>query len=311
MQKKQLYFQMVEKKIAGYMFAFLSAISISLVYITSKIIQATMATNIFLFWWFGLASIWSVVLLVVKRKDIICYIGKLKEFKFFFIYFVMSEAFAAFTFFYVIKQINPAVVSFIGSITPLVVAVIAYFYIDEKLSPSEISGGFISVCGVVLITYVSPDIGIKYTLLVLLTVLIYSFNNVLIKKKTEDVPPLLITLVRIFFLFLTYLVYNLFVGGLRLPEQNEFVYLIAGSLLGPIFGMFFLFTALKYIKSTQVSFIKNSQPFLVVIFSYIFLGTGVTISQLGAGSLIIIGISFMISDRRLRFRTILNRFIKN
>ena len=299
------------KKIAGYTFAMLSAISVSLVYITSKMIQATMATNIFLFWWFGLASIWGSVVLIVKRKDILCYIGKLKKFKYFFIYFVISEAFAAFIFFYVIKQINPAVVSFLGSITPLVVAVIAYFYIDEKLSPTEIFGGFISVSGVVLITYVSPDIGIKYTLMVLLIVLVYSFNNVLIKKKTEDVPPILITLVRIFFLFITYLIYNLSIGGLRLPESNEFVYLIAGSLLGPIFGMFFLFTALKHIKSTQVSFIKNSQPFLVVVFSYIFLGTGVTISQLGAGSLIIIGISLMISDRRLGIRTLLNRFVKN
>ncbi|MCK5220788.1 MAG: DMT family transporter [Candidatus Aminicenantes bacterium] len=299
------------KKIAGYMFASLSAISVSLVYITSKIIQTTMATNIFLFWWFGLASIWGGVILIVKREDIVCYIGKLNKFKLFFIYFVISEAFAAFIFFYVIKQINPAVVSFLGSITPLVVAVIAYFYIDEKLSPTEILGGFISVSGVVLITYVSPDIGIKYTLLVLLIVLIYSFNNVLIKKKTEDVPPILITLVRIFFLFITYIIYNLSIGGLRLPESNELIYLIAGSLLGPIFGMFFLFTALKHIKSTQVSFIKNSQPFLVVVFSYIFLGTGVTISQLGAGSLIIIGISLMISDRRLGIRTLLNRFIKN
>ena len=299
------------KKIAGYMFASLSAISVSLVYITSKIIQTTMATNIFLFWWFGLASIWGGVILIVKREDIVCYIGKLNKFKLFFIYFVISEAFAAFIFFYVIKQINPAVVSFLGSITPLVVAVIAYFYIDEKLSPTEIFGGFISVSGVVLITYVSPDIGIKYTLLVLLIVLIYSFNNVLIKKKTEDVPPILITLVRIFFLFITYIIYNLSIGGLRLPESNELIYLIAGSLLGPIFGMFFLFTALKHIKSTQVSFIKNSQPFLVVVFSYIFLGTGVTILQLGAGSLIIIGISLMISDRRLGIRTLLNRFIKN
>ena len=303
---------MVEnKKITGYILAFLSAVSVSLVYITSKIIQATMATNIFLFWWFCLASIWGVIVLLVKRKDIACYIGKLKKFKYFFIYFVLSEAFAAFIFFYVIKQINPAIVSFVGSVTPLFVAIIAYFYIDEKLSSYEILGGFISVCGVALITYVSPEIGIKYTLLVLLIVLVYSFNNVLIKKKTEDVPPILITLVRIFFLFITYLLYNLSLGGLRLPDPNEFIYLIAGSLLGPIFGMFFLFTALKHIKSTQVSFVKNSQPFLVVLFSYIFLGTGITILQLGAGSLIIIGISLMISDRRLGIRTLLNRFIKN
>lgn len=301
----------VNRSISGYIFAFLSALSVSLVYITSKIIQRTMITSVFLFWWFGLASIWALLVLIVKRKDIGCYIGKLKKFRYFFVYFAFSEAFAAFVFFFVIKQINPAIVSFVGSVTPLFVAVIAYFYIDEKLSLKEIFGGIISVSGVVLITYVSPDIGIKYTLMVLTIVLVYSFNNVLIKKKTEDIPPILITMVRIFFLFAAYLIYNCIIGGLRLPDPGEFIFLVAGSLLGPIFGMFFLFSALKSIKSTQVSLIKNSQPFLVVLFSYIFLGTGLTPSQLGAGSLIIIGISLMISDRRLGIRTLLNRFIKN
>ncbi|MEN8222852.1 MAG: DMT family transporter [Acidobacteriota bacterium] len=300
-----------DARLSGYIFAILSALSVSLVYITSKIIQRTMTIQVFLFWWFGLASLWAIVVLLVKRKDIACYVGKLKSFRYFFVYFVISEATAAFLFFYVIGKINPAVVSFVGSITPLFVAVIAYFYISEKLALREIFGGIVSVSGVILITYVSPDIGIKYTLLVLSIVLVYSFNNVLIKKKTEDVPPLLITLVRIFFLFTTYTAYNLVLGGLRLPSPDEFVYLVAGSLLGPIFGMFFLFTALKSVKSTQVSLIKNSQPFLVVIFSYIFLGTGITFSQLGAGSLIMIGISLMISDRRLNLRTLLNRFVKN
>jgi len=300
-----------DNRVSGYIFAFLSALSVSLVYITSKIIQRTMTTPVFLFWWFGFASLWAVIVLVIKRSDIACFISKLRQFKYFFVYFVFSEATAAFVFFYVIGKINPAVVSFVGSITPLFVAVIAYFYIDEKLSAREMFGGFISVSGVVFITYVSPDIGLIYTLLVLFVVSVYSFNNVLIKKKTEDVPPILITLVRIFFLFTTYAVFNLFRGGLRLPNMNELIFLAAGSLLGPISGMFFLFTALKIVKSTQVSLIKNSQPFLVVIFSYVFFGTGVTPLQLGAGTLIIIGISLMISDRRLRIRTLLNRFIKN
>ncbi len=302
---------MKNEKVLGFVFAFSSALSVSLVYITSKIIQRTMDTNLFLFWWFCFASIWGVVLLLVKRKEVVCYLNKLKSFKFFFIYFLISEAFAAFVFFYVIKLVNPAIVSFVGSVTPLFVAIIAYFYIDEKLSFREIFGGLVSVSGVVLITYVSPDIGIKYTLMILLIVLIYSFNNVLIKKKVEDISPLLITITRIFFLLFIYFLFNHFFGEFRLPHSGELLYLIAGSLLGPIFGMFFLFSSLKHIKSTHVSLIKNSQPFLVVIFSYIFLGTGVTISQLGSGSLIIIGISLMISDRRLSIRTLLNSFIKN
>ncbi len=299
------------KQLLGSMLAFLSAVSVSLVFITAKVVQRTMETRVFLFWWFCLAALWAVVILVIKRDDILCYVGKLKSFRWFFLYFVFSEACAAFLFFYVIKQVNPAIVSFIGSLTPLSVAIIAFFYIGEKLCPREILGGLISISGVILITYVSPEISVGYTLLVILMVLIFSFNNVLVKKKTADVPPILITLVRIFSLLATYLVYNLARGGLRFPTSGELGPLVLGSFLGPILGMTLLFTALKYIKSTQVSLIKNSQPFLVVVFSYLFLGTVVTLNQLWAGSLIILGISLMVSDRRLSLRTILNRFVKN
>ena len=257
------------KQILGSMLAFLSAVAVSLVFITSKVVQRTMETRIFLFWWFCFAALWAVVILVIKRDDILCYVGKLKTFKWFFLYFTFSEAWAAFLFFYVIKQVNPAIVSFIGSLTPLFVAIIAFFYIRERLSTREIFGGLISISGVILITYVSPEINVTYTLLVLMMVTIVSFNNVLVKKKTADVPPILITLVRIFSLLATYLVYNLVRGGLRFPTSGELGPLVLGSFLGPILGMTFLFTALKYIKSTQVSLIKNSQPFLVVIFSKI------------------------------------------
>ncbi|MBN1196640.1 MAG: DMT family transporter [Candidatus Aminicenantes bacterium] len=300
-----------EKRSLGYLLAFLSAVAVSLVFITSKVAQQTMETPLFMFWWFAFASLWGGIILVLKRRDLLCYLGKMRRFKAFFLYFVFSEAWASFLFFYLIKQVNPAIVSFIGSLTPLFVAIIAFFYIREQLSSREILGGFVSILGVVLITYVSPDITVGHTLLVLLMVLIFAFNNVLIKKKTEDVPPILITLVRIFALFATYLALNLARGGLRLPSTMEGAYLVVGSFLGPILGMTFLFTALKYIKSTQASLIKNSQPFLVVLFSYLFLGTGVTSHQLWSGSLIILGISLMISDRRLNLRAFLNRFVKN
>ena len=301
----------LNKRLLGSLLAFLSAVAVSLVFITSKVAQRTMETRLFLFWWFACAALWAIIILIVNRKDFLCYIGKIKTFKWFFLYFVFSESCAAFLFFFTIKQVNPAVVSFIGSLTPLFVAVIAFFYIKERLCPREILGGLISIAGVILITYVSPEITVFYTLLVLLMVTIFSFNNVLVKKKTADVPPILITLVRIFFLMITYLGYNLIAGGLRAPTSGEFWPLLAGSFLGPILGMTLLFTALKYVKSTQVSLIKNSQPFLVVLFSYLFLGTGVTLNQLWAGTLIILGISLMISRKRLDLRAMLNRFVKN
>lgn len=298
-------------KILGSVLSLFSAISISLVYIVSRSVQNSMKTDLFILWWFFFAGVWASFILVYKRKDFLCYIETVKKHKLFFIYFTLSETYGAFIFFYLIKIINPSVVSFLGSVTPLFVAIIAFFYIGEKMSARELLGGLISMAGVFLITYVSPDVKIIYVLMILSTVLIYSFNTVLVKKKTKDIPPILITLIRIFFLFLAYLFYNIVKGGIRLPDLREFILIAGGSLLGPILGMFALFSAFKYIKSTEVSLIKNSQPFFVILLSTVFLDIGIKIEQLVAGILIVIGISFIISEKRLGIRTILNRFIKN
>ena len=299
------------EKIKGAILALLSAISISLVYIVSKTVQKTMPTSLFLLWWFFFAGVWASFILYYKRKDFLCYVKTIKKHKFFFIYFTISETYGAFIFFYLIKIINPAVVSFLGSVTPLFVAIIAFFYIGEKLSLREMLGGALSMAGVFFITYASPDVSIFYVFLIMSTVMVYSFNNVLVKKKTKDIPPILITLIRIFFLFIAYLIYNFIRGGIRLPDLREFILLSGGSLLGPILGMLALFTAFKYIKSTEVSLIKNSQPFFVVVFSYIFLGIVISVEQLVAGILITLGISFIVSEKRMGIRAILNRFVKN
>ena len=302
--------RIISNKLKGVIFTILSAISLSFVYILSKKIQYSMKTNLFLFWWFCFASIWTLIILYTKKKELGHYFSKIRTHYLFFIYYVISESVATFLFFYLVKQINPSVVSFLGSISPLFVAIIAFFMIRERLSKREIFGGIISIIGVSIITYASPEMSIKYTILTFLMIFMYSFNNVVVKKKVKDIPVILVTILRIQFLFLTYSIYVLSISGLRFPKSNELILLITGSLFGPILGMTFLFVALKYIKSTHVSLIKNTQPFMVAILSSFFLKTHLTSTQFIAGTIIIFGISIVVSDMNFGIMAFLSRYTK-
>ncbi len=302
--------RIISNKLKGVIFAILSAISLSFVYILSKKIQYSMKTNLFLFWWFCFASLWTLIILYVKKKELAHYFSKIKTHYLFFIYYVISESIATFLFFYLVKQINPSVVSFIGSISPLFVAIIAFFMIRERLSKKEMFGGIISIVGVSIITYASPEMSLKYTMLTFLMIFIYSFNNVLVKKKVKNIPVILVTILRIQFLFLSYSIYVFSISGLRFPESNELILLIAGSLFGPILAMTFLFSALKHIKSTHVSLIKNTQPFMVAILSSFFLKSHLTSIQFIAGTIIIFGISIVVSDMNFSIMAFLSRYTK-
>jgi len=302
--------RIMSNKLKGVMFTIFSAISLSVVYILSKKIQYSMKTNLFLFWWFCFASLWSFIILYLKRKELAHYLLKIKTHYLFFIYYVLSESIATFLFFYLVKQINPSVVSFLGSISPLFVAIVAFFMIKERLSKKEIFGGIISIIGVSIITYASPEMSLKYIILTFLMIFMYSFNNVVVKKKVKDIPAILVTILRIQFLFLSYSLYMFSISGLRFPKSNELVLLVAGSLFGPILGMTFLFLALKHIKSTHVSLIKNTQPFMVAILSSFFLKTHLTSIQFIAGTIIIFGISIVVSDMNFNVMAFLSRYTK-
>lgn len=283
----------------GIIFSLSSAVFVSLVFVFSRLIRSTMDTPLFLFWWFGFASIYVLLILINKRKDIRSYFTNIKNHKLFLTYIAASETLCASTFFYLIKFINPAILAFFTSLAPFFVVVIAFFYIKESLNKFELLGGIISITGVIMITYVSPEVGLGYFILAMVMVSIFAFNNVLIRKKVQDVPPLLITMLRIFSLFLVFVIFLSFQGGLRFPTVKEGLLLMTGALSGPLLSIFFLFSALKYMKAANVSLIKNSQPFLVIIFSALFLGSTISFEEFLGGLIAVSGITILLSEKKL------------
>lgn len=288
---------MENNHLKGMFHAAVSALSVSLVFIFSKQVQRDMGTEDFVFWWFAFGSLWAGVLLWVRREHFKGVFSVLRRHPYFVSYFIISEVFGAFLFFYLVKKINPAVFAFIGTVVPFFVAVIAFLYIQERLRVREVVGGLISMVGVVIITYVSPDVPLKYLGIAVFILLMFSFSNVLVRKTAQDMRPEVMTVMRIFSLFVVFGIFGILRGGVRAPVGMEVVYLVAGSLAGPILGITFLFSALKYTKAGVVALIKNSQPFLVALMAAVFLGETMSTAQWLGGTVIVFGISLLIKSR--------------
>ncbi len=296
-------------ELKGIVFVFLSALSISSVYIIGRLAQSTLKTSNFLFFWFFLASIW--VTLFMWKTGLFNDYKRIfiKNIKFFAIFSII-EAVATFLFFYLIKVVNPSVVSFIGNINPLFVILWGFILIGERLNVYEIIGGAISLSGALLISYKTPELSLKYFLLIILMVLLYSFNSVFVKKNIKNISSFLLTGVRVYFLTTIYFIFALFEKGFRLPLDSEWLYIVGGSLLGPFMGMFFLFESFKFIKVSKASLIKTVQPLLVVLGTFLILKIKISFSQFVGGILIIIGIIILIISSKLAYRPIGERAVK-
>ena len=283
--------------IKGVLFACSSALGVTLVYLCSRLLTATMTTELLLFWWFALASVWSAIALLSERQKVVGFTRVIRShFRFFCLYMLLESA-ATLSFFFVIRFVNPAIVSFFDILAPLFVTVIAFFYLKEKLKKIEIFGGILSICGVAVLTYVSPEVKPKFLMLIVMQVLFYSTSSSLAKKKNRAIPPLVITCFRVFCLSAICVLQILWKGGVRWPSARELFFLATGSAAGPVLGAFCFFSAMKYIKVTKIFLIKNAQPFLVALASTLLLKIPLSMRQLAGGMIIVVGISFVVAGK--------------
>ena len=283
--------------IKGVLFACSSALGVTLVYLCSRLLTATMTTELLLFWWFALASAWAAIALLVERETAAGFARVIRShFRFFGLYMLLESA-ATLSFFFVIRFVNPSIVSFFDILSPLFVTVIAFFYLKEKLKKVEIFGAIVSICGVAVLTYVSPEVKPVFLMLIVMQVLFYSTSSILAKKKIRAIPPMAITCFRVFCLSALCVLRILWKGGVRWPSPGEFFFLVVGSAAGPVLGAFCLFSAMRHIQVTKIFLIKNAQPFLVVLMSTLLLKIPLSMRQLAGGTIIFVGIFFVVAGK--------------
>jgi drug/metabolite transporter (DMT)-like permease len=283
-------------KIKGVALGFLSAFLLTGVFLFSSVAQRTLAGPPFLFWWFIL----PLPALLLLRPPAGTWRNLLRRHWRFFLAYNLIEGAGNILFFYLLRVIQPSIVSFFFSLTPLLGTICAYFYLGERLSRLERLGGALSVAGVVVITWASPEVGIHLALLAVLMTLLYAFSNVLVKRWIRDVPPTAVISVRIVFQAAFFTAILLFSGGFRWPTTREMIFLTLGACSGPAFGMYVVFVAMQYLKATQLFLIRNLQPFFVTMAAALFLHQALTPRQLSGGAVIIAGVFLLLAAKWLQ-----------
>ncbi len=285
----------------GYLWTFLSIIAVSNVYIFSKAVMNQTTFPQFGFWWFFTGGIFIVIYgLVTRSFHIYKTFGK-KEYSILLINGIL-ELTGTFFFFKAIHSVeNPSVVSFLNNLSPVFVVILGILFLKEKINLREFIGIVIALSGTFLISYKGgtnlSDMFIDGAEFAIISMFIFAFNTILLKKYVRRLSPVVLTINRVIFLTTFFFIYLLLSGdGFVIPRKAYYNVLI-GSFLGPFLTVIASLHALKYIEVSKKSVLGTTKGFFVLIGSYLFFGNFPTEIQIIGGVLTIIGAILIITGR--------------
>ncbi len=285
----------------GYLWTFVSVLAVSNVYIFSKAVMNQTSFEQFGFWWFFTGGLFIVIYGLVTRSFYIYKTFRAKEYLILLLNGVL-ELSGTYFFFKAIQSVeNPTIVSFLNNMSPVFVVVLGVLLLKETINFKEFTGIVLALAGTFLISYRGgtniSDMFIRGSEYALLSMFIFAFNTLLLKKFVRRLSPLVLTINRVIFLT-TFFLISLWVTGQTFQIPRKAYYnVIIGSFLGPFLTVIASLHALKYIEVSKKSVLGTTKGIFVLLGSYLFFGNFPTEMQIVGGILTIFGAVLIITGR--------------
>jgi drug/metabolite transporter (DMT)-like permease len=189
---------------------------------------------------------------------------------------------------------NPALVSFLANAGPVFITILGISFLKEKFNYIEIIGVVLTISGAVYISY-NPGFEItenfnKALVLILVSNLLYALSIILSKKNIKFLPPSILSINRVIFIFLAAIIAFILTNQSFIINKSALLNIAIGSLFGPFLGTLASYNALKYIEASKASVVGSLKSLLVLITSYLYFGKLPFIYQIYGGILTIIGV---------------------
>ncbi|HET7580725.1 MAG TPA: DMT family transporter [Bacillales bacterium] len=132
--------------------------------------------------------------------------------------------------------------------------------------------------------------------LLFFVMIVWGLNVIAIKIVVEHFPPLLITSLRIGLAGIVVLMILIFQKNFRAMSKKEWLYTIAGGLLGMVSNQSLLAAGLSNTSASNAALILALVPLTTAVLAMIFLGERLTFFRLIGIVLALIGIAFVILE---------------
>ena len=289
----------------GYVFALGASVALASSFVFSKSVLNHLTMIQFGLFWFALGVIWNGCWFIFQR-DYRSLSDQFSKKSGVALIIATLEGMATGLFYFAIQAMeNPAVVSFIGNIGPVFVVIMGIFLLKERFKSWQITGIFITLGGVFLISYKQGgmegflDPGSTF---VILASFLFSVATIVGRRYHALLVPGYMSLVRSLLLAATFLIIFLVLDQ-ELPAGNKIWRdLTIGSILETLITIIFAYQALKLIEATKTSLIISSKGVWTLVLAWIFLGVFPSNLQLTGGILTLIGVWLITRDKPINQR---------
>ncbi len=294
----------MKPELKGYGYAFAASLVLAASFIFSK--AALTETDIYLFGftWFGTGALLNLVWLGFRnrkhlfrpfnRQVVMLALG-----------IAILEGVATVLFYIAIQKMeNPAVVSFIGNLGPVLVTLMGILILGEKYNRWQMAGIIMALVGVFTISFNKGaelqsffQPGSQY---VLLAAALFAVATVIARKGKERLDPELMSTLRSLLLFLVFFGIIVIQGKKVLLTAHTWQYIIIGSFLETLLTIVFAYQALRYLEAAKTSLVISTKALWLVLMAWVFLDTFPFFYELAGGLLSLIGIGIITWKRRQR-----------
>ena len=296
--------QALPDKTKGYLLTLIGVLAMSNVYIFSKAALQELKLPQFGFYWFGTGLILSLILALQQKS-----FKKIKEFSkpdfLLLILFGLIEIASTTFFFKAINTMpNPAIVAFMGNLTPVFVLILGFIILKERFNKMEIAGIVLTLSAAFLLSYnpkwIKPEeIFIDGSIYILLFALFGATSAILMKLNVVKFSPILLTINRITFLFLFSLLMMKLQGLSFHISASALKNVLIGAFLGPFLTATVGLYAIKYIEVSRKSILSSTKGLFVLIGSYLYFKKIPGQIQIIGGILSILGGTLIITGKQL------------
>jgi len=278
----------------GYIYAIISVIAVSNVYIFSKAALKLISIPQFGTYWFLFGFLWILLFAWYRKSSSVLKSLSVRSLLLL-LFLGIFEVIGTYFFFKAIHTIsNPTIVSFVGNIGPVLVISLSVILLKERFNTLELVGMLLTLVGAFVISYKGKaaleNMFMNGTQYILFGALFGATNAIIIKKNIKSIPPIVLTLNRTFFLFSFSLAALLFSGNSFVIPFSAFKSVFIGSLLGPFLTVIAGYFALQYIPLSRKAIVGSTKGLFVLVGSYLYFGQFPKFITLMGGLVTILGL---------------------
>ncbi len=297
----------MESQRTGDLYALACAIVCGLGNIFAKAGLETLSTEIYNFYFFLFASL-SISFSLFRKKERRDIIGIEPKILGLISILAVLFTFAIYFFLMGLKLIEPATVAFLSRVEVIIVVILAYIILKERLRFLEIIGGLIALSGVLILKYKTTVVISQAATLIIISAFFFGMAEIIVKKNINRLGVVRFIFYRSWItVLLMYILILLRGKSLFIPPAEILILIFAAAMLLPVLGRATYLEALKRVKISRAMLITQSTPLFTALFAFIILNSLPTPIEWLGGGLIIIGVmvvtlTIKINRNRLRHR---------